>query len=226
MKRFSFFHVKYISLAEQAAAPNQGAAAFFYSTETEHFCRGDGQRAAAKTVEEYLLSPNKKNSFQKFGRTPPGTCNKNRGGKQPSPGKGGDSMSMEQNKRHAFDAFCKRLVKNEAVNIHLEYARQGKREVAFSELTQRELQSLCCTDHYAPERRVFTVLDMDFEIEDAGLVRALAALTLERRSIVLLAYLLEMKDDEIAQKLQMNRSTVQYQRASTCLVFTSPSPRD
>ncbi len=46
--------------AEQAAAPNQGAAAFFYSTETEHFCRGDGQRAAAKTVEKYLLSPNKK----------------------------------------------------------------------------------------------------------------------------------------------------------------------
>ena len=26
MKRFSFFHVKYISLAEQAAAPEQGAA--------------------------------------------------------------------------------------------------------------------------------------------------------------------------------------------------------
>ena len=77
-------------------------------------------------------------------------------------------MSMEQNKRHTFDAYCKRLVKNEAVNIHLEYARQGKREAVFSELTQRELQSLCCTDRYAPERRVFTVLDMDFEIEDAG----------------------------------------------------------
>ena len=60
MKRFSFFHVKYISLAEQAAAPEQGAAASFYSTENERFCRGDGQRAAAKTVEEYLLSPNKK----------------------------------------------------------------------------------------------------------------------------------------------------------------------
>ena len=124
-------------------------------------------------------------------------------------------MRMEQNKRHTFDAYCKRLVKNEAVNIHLEYARQGKREAVFSELTQRELQSLCCTDRYAPERRVFTVLDMDFEIEDADLVRALAALTLERRSIVLLAYLLEMKDDEIAQRLQMNRSTVQYQRTNT-----------
>ena len=59
-------------------------------------------------------------------------------------------MSMEQNKRHTFDAYCKRLVKNEAVNIHLEYARQGKREAVFSELTQRELQSLCCTDRCSP----------------------------------------------------------------------------
>ena len=42
----------------RAAAPEQGAAASFYSTENERFCRGDGQRAAAKTVEEYLLSPN------------------------------------------------------------------------------------------------------------------------------------------------------------------------
>ena len=56
--------------AEQAAAPNQGAAAFFYSTETEHFCRGDGQCAVAKTVEEYLLLPNKKNLFKSLAKHP------------------------------------------------------------------------------------------------------------------------------------------------------------
>ncbi len=38
-------------------------------------------------------------------------------------------MSMEQNKRHAFDDFCKRLVKNEAVSIHLEYAGLGTPQV-------------------------------------------------------------------------------------------------
>ena len=44
-------------------------------------------------------------------------------------------MSLERDKQHAFDAYCKRVVKNEAVNIQLEYDRQGKREAAFSELT-------------------------------------------------------------------------------------------
>lgn len=124
-------------------------------------------------------------------------------------------MGIEQDKQHAFDAYCKRIVKNEAVNIHLEYERQGKREVTFSELTQRELQSLQYIDRYAPDRRVFAVLDMDIEIRDGDLVRALTALSPERRNIVLLAYLLDMKDEEIARRLHLNRSTVQYRRTNT-----------
>lgn len=124
-------------------------------------------------------------------------------------------MGIEQDKQHAFDAYCKRIVKNEAVNIHLEYDRQGKREVTFSELSQRELQSLQHIDHYAPDCRVFAVLDMDIEIKDGDLVRALTALSPERRNIVLLAYLQDMKDEEIAGRLRLNRSTVQYWRTST-----------
>lgn len=124
-------------------------------------------------------------------------------------------MGIEQDKQHAFDAYCKRIVKNEAVNIHLEYERQGKREVTFSELSQRELQSLQYIDRYAPDRRVFAVLDMNIEIKDSDLVRALTALSPERRNIVLLAYLLGMKDEEIAGRLRLNRSTVQYRRTST-----------
>ena len=54
----------------RAAAPEQGAAASFYSTENERFCRGDSQRAAAKTVEEYLLSPNKKILFKSLAKHP------------------------------------------------------------------------------------------------------------------------------------------------------------
>ena len=124
-------------------------------------------------------------------------------------------MGIEQDKQHAFDAYCKRIVKNEAINIHLEYDRLGKREVTFSDLSQRELQSLQYIDQYAPDRRVFAVLDMDIEVRDGDLVRALTALSPERRDIVLLAYLLDMKDEEIAGRLRLKRSTVQYRRTST-----------
>lgn len=124
-------------------------------------------------------------------------------------------MSMEQNKEHAFDAYCKRVVKNEAVNIHLEYERQGQREVVFSDLSAEEMGQLQYIDTYAPERRVFGLLGMDVEIADGDLGRALAALSDDRRAIVLLAYLLDMPDAEIAQRLDLNRSTVQHRRTST-----------
>ena len=124
-------------------------------------------------------------------------------------------MSMEKDKQHAFDAYCKRVVKNEAVNIQLEYDRQGKRETVFSELTCQELQSLQYIDRCHPDRQVFVVLDTDVAIEDGDLVRALTALPQERRDIVLLSYLLNMRDEEIAGKLRLSRSTVQYRRVST-----------
>lgn len=124
-------------------------------------------------------------------------------------------MSREQDKRHAFDAYCKRLVRNEAVNIHQEYARRRKREVTFSELNQQERMKLQYIDQYAPERQIFPVLDMDIEISNGDLVRALTAITAEQRSVVLLAYLLDMTDEDIGRRLHMSRSTVQYRRTNT-----------
>ena len=114
-------------------------------------------------------------------------------------------MSMEQNKEHAFDAFCKRVVKNEAVNIQLEYSRQEQQEVVFSDLTPEERRQLQYIDTYAPERRVFRLFGMDMEISDGNLGRALDAVSKERRDIVLLAYLLGMTDVEIAKRLGLNR---------------------
>ena len=44
---------------------------------------------------------------------------------------------------------------------------------------------------------------------------ALSALPASKRDIVLLAYFLDMTDQEIADKLNLVRSTVQYRRASS-----------
>ncbi len=127
-------------------------------------------------------------------------------------------MSVEKDKQHAFDAYCKRIVKNEAINIQLEHERQNKQEVSFSELSPWELQrlqSLQHIDRYAPDRKIFDVLSIPVEIRDGGLAWALSALTVEQRNIVLLFYLLDMKDGEIAKRLCLKRSTVQYQRTNT-----------
>lgn len=124
-------------------------------------------------------------------------------------------MSQEQDKQHAFDAYCKRIVKNEEISVHRENQHHSKREVTFSELTDEELNQLQYLDHYAPGRQVFSLLGGEIEILDGDLARALAALTPERRAIVMLAYLLDMTDLNIAQLLKLSRSTVQYRRTNT-----------
>ena len=81
-------------------------------------------------------------------------------------------------------------------------------------MTEKELRQLQYTDQYAPSRRTFPLLGMDVEIMDGNLARALASLTPDRRAIVMLSYLVGMRDLDIAQLLHVNRSTVQYRRAS------------
>ena len=61
---------------------------------------------------------------------------------------------------------------------------------------------------------MFPLLDMQVEVLDSSLARALAALTPERRTIVMLAYLLDMTDPDIARLFQLNRTTVRSRRAS------------
>jgi len=55
----------------------------------------------------------------------------------------------------------------------------------------------------------------DVAINNEQLADALAALPDDRRDIVLLAYFLDMSDQEIADKLNLVRSTVQYRRVSS-----------
>lgn len=122
---------------------------------------------------------------------------------------------LAEHKEHTFDTYCTRLLKHAMIDILREYERQNQREVVFSDLSTEEQRQLQYIDTYAPERRVFGLLGMDVEIADGDLGRALDALTSDRRAIVLLAYLLDMPDAEIAQRLNLNRPTVQYRRTST-----------
>ena len=52
-------------------------------------------------------------------------------------------------------------------------------------------------------------------IENENLANALTVLPDDKRDIVLLAYFLDMTDQEIADKLDMVRRTVQYKRAQS-----------
>ena len=66
--------------------------------------------------------------------------------------------NREKDKQHAFDSFCKKVLKNEARNCYAEIKRQRDKEVFFSELSTRELDQLSAMDKYFATEQIFNVL--------------------------------------------------------------------
>jgi len=132
--------------------------------------------------------------------------------------KGGENVkpnSHEQDKRHAFDSFCKKVLKHEARDYYDELKRQRNKEVSFSNLPAKEMEQLYTEDKYFVIEQVFNVLGLDVIVTDSVIAGALENLPERKRDIILLSYFLELSDREIGDKLNMLRSTVQYQRTST-----------
>jgi len=123
--------------------------------------------------------------------------------------------SYELDKQHAFDAFCKKVLRNDVRNYYDEMKRLRDKEVSFSELSERELEQLSTTDKYFATEQTFNVLGRDVIVTDENIAEALRSLPERKRDIILLSYFLELSDGEIGKKLNLIRSTVQYQRTST-----------
>ena len=115
----------------------------------------------------------------------------------------------EQSKRHAFDSFCKKILKHEARDYYDELKRQRKKEKSFSDLSLKEMEQLYKVDKYFVTEQIFNVLGLDVIVTDDVIAGALDNLPEQKRDIILLSYFLELSDREIGDKLNMLRSTVQ-----------------
>ncbi len=78
------------------------------------------------------------------------------------------------------------------------------------------MDQLYTVDKYFVTEQIFNVLGLDVIVTDDVIAGgALDNLPEQKRDIILLSYFLELSDREIGDKLNMLRSTVQYQRART-----------
>ena len=75
-----------------------------------------------------------------------------RGRKELPPGtKGGENMKPDrhaEHKQHAFDSFCKKVLKCEACNGYREISRRKKHSIPFSELPEDAMEQLAAYDRY------------------------------------------------------------------------------
>ena len=111
-----------------------------------------------------------------------------------------------------FDCFCKKVLREEARDYIRSIKRLAEKETSFSDLSEAQAAELSCLDDYPSNLSIFVVRGQIITVRDDRLATAIAALSTDRQEIILLSYFLDMPDREIAERLDMVRSTVQYKR--------------
>ena len=163
-----------------------------------------------------------KNIFLKFfqGNQPKGASGRRvvgeRGSNDLPPGKkGGETMIPDrhyEHKQHAFDSFCKKVIRCEAYNAYRAIGRRQDLEIPFSQLPEEAMEALAAWDVYPWEYTSFPVDGDVILIKDDRLADALTALPQRFRDILLMYWFLELADREIGERLSLSRRTVNNRR--------------
>lgn len=124
-------------------------------------------------------------------------------------------MTLEQFNTYmeqSFDAFCKKVIRNESRNIHKRLKRQAEHERALSSLSGDEIAELFTEDTYFADGRLFCADGLWFSIDDKKLADAISFLTPQRRELILLSFFLGYSDAQISRKLDVPPDTISYRK--------------
>ena len=121
----------------------------------------------------------------------------------------------EYEERRRFDAFCKVVLRHEAIDYFRELSRQQKREIQFNTLPQYEMDKLCTVDEYPSDSAVFSAYGYTLHIQNELAANAFSSLPKQEQKILILHCVLELADGEIGGFVGMSRSAVQRHRTKT-----------
>jgi len=122
------------------------------------------------------------------------------------------NYTSSEDTQKIFDCYCKKILKNEAINIQKHNQYMHEKQISLSELTPEQLAEICTCDEYSTDYSKFKVLEYDIAVRDELLAEALQELPEKKRDIILLSYFLDYTDLEIAELLHLVRRTVNDQR--------------
>ena len=114
--------------------------------------------------------------------------------------------------RHRYDAFCKTVLRNEAISYLKSLGRRREKETEFSALPQAEMDKLCTLDVYPSDSFLFSAFGYDLPIQDEFIAGAFASLPEQEQQILILHCVPALADGEIGSLAGMSRSAVQRHR--------------
>ncbi|BDW38354.1 sigma factor-like helix-turn-helix DNA-binding protein [Enterococcus faecium] len=113
----------------------------------------------------------------------------------------------EKSIQHQFDAYCKKVLRNEAKSIRKRNTRIKDNEEPLNDVNEGKYPQT-----NFDEQDVYFLFGMEILISDQKLSAAIDQLSDIRRKIILLYYFADFNDAEIGRILNMSTSGIWYQR--------------
>lgn len=120
--------------------------------------------------------------------------------------RGGENLKPNryyEHKQHAFDSYCKKVLKCEACNGYRQISRHQKRFASLEELSGTDVAQLAVYDRYSWEYTAFPVGNAVVLIENDRLATALLRLSPKDREIFMMHWFLWMTDEQMADTTYM-----------------------
>lgn len=119
-----------------------------------------------------------------------------------------NTKSNERYKQHAFDSYCKKVIKNEARNIYKEIKRKSEREISIEQLKIKDIDKISIFPEYYFEESCIRCKEEIIQINNEDIMKIIMNLPEKQRSIIIFSYCFNMSDREIAEELNLVRRTV------------------
>ena len=116
---------------------------------------------------------------------------------------------------YAFHAFCKIVLRHEAINAWRDLKRKEAREISLDYLMSERYFEPSAMDSYFEKQdkpTVFIVLGKKVIVDDERLATALSKLPELRREVLLLYYFVGYRDEAIDRQYGRCRSTINHRR--------------
>ena len=116
---------------------------------------------------------------------------------------------------YAFNAFCKIVLRHEAINAWRDLKRKAEREISLDYLMSERYFEPYAMDSYLEKQdkpTLFLVLGKEVIVDDEQLAAALSRLPELRREVLLLYYFVGYRDEAIGRLYGRCRSTINSRR--------------
>ncbi len=125
------------------------------------------------------------------------------------------SEQFMEHAEYTFAAFCKIVLRNAAINAYRDFGRKQKHEVSLDYLMSETSIEPFTTDNYFEEYvcekpTIFVVEEKEIIVESERLANALANLSEQRRTVLLMNFFLGYSERKIGNMYGKSRSTVNY----------------